>query len=337
MNPLTQKQWKRFKANRRGYYSFIIISILFFLSLGSEWLCNSKPYILRYEGTTYFPIMKFYPGTAFGDESFTEADYRELEKTEVFKKSGNWMVFPPIRYNPNEAMTGLNDPPPTRPTAKNWLGTDDRGRDLGVRLIYGFRNSMLFSLASWAIILILAYLTGAIQGYFGGRVDFYGQRAIEIWDALPVLYVIIFLISIFPPSLVLLTFVWVAFGWMGLASYVRVEVLRVKQQDFITAARALGASTPRILMKHVLPNTLIPLITFSPFIISSGVGGLAALDYLGLGLPPPTASWGELLHQGQANLTSWWLSVFPFFSLFLTLLALNFVGEAVRSAFDPKG
>lgn len=337
MNPLTQKQWKRFKENRRGYYSFIIISLLFFVSLGSEWLCNNKPYVLRYEGQTYFPLFKFYPGTTFGDESFTEVDYRDLQKGEAFQKSSNWMIFPPIRYSPNEAMSGLSDPPPSRPTSRNWLGTDDRGRDLGVRLIYGFRNSMIFSLVSWLIILGLAYVTGALQGFFGGKVDFYGQRAIEIWDALPVLYVIIFLISIFPPSLVLLTIVWVAFGWMGLSSYVRVEVLRVRQQDFIAAARALGASTPRILFKHILPNTLIPLITFSPFIISAGVGGLAALDYLGLGLPPPTASWGELLHQGQANLTSWWLSVFPFLSLFLTLLALNFVGEAVRSAFDPKG
>jgi len=336
MNPLIEKQWLRFRKNRRGYYSFVIISVLFFLSLFSEWLCNNKPYVMRFNGSFYFPIAQFYPGTKFGEESFTETDYRALQASETFKASSNWMIFPPIRYNPFEAMENLKNPPPTPPSSKNWLGTDDRGRDLGTRLIYGFRNSMLFALASWLVILVFSYISGALQGYFGGRFDFYGQRAIEIWDALPVLYVIIFLLSIFPPSLILLTIVWVAFSWMGLSSYVRVEVLRVRKQDFVTAAKAIGASTPRIIFRHILPNTLTPLITFSPFIISASIGGLAALDYLGLGLPPPTASWGELLHQGKENLTSWWLVVFPFFSLFLTLLAMNFVGEAVRSAFDAK-
>lgn len=336
MNPVTQKQWRRFKTNRRAYYSFLIISVLFVLSLGSEWLCNSKPYVMRFEGKTYYPLFKFYPGTLFGDESYTEIDYRKFRVSPRFQSSGNWMVMPPLHYNPNESMENLGDPPPTRPTGQNWLGTDDRGRDLGTRLIYGFRNSMLFALASWVIILILAYISGGIQGYFGGRVDFYGQRAMEIWDALPVLYVIIFLLSVFPPSLILLTLVWVAFSWMGVSSYVRVEVLRVRKLDYITAARAIGASTPRILFRHILPNTLTPLITFSPFVISSGIGGLAALDYLGLGLPAPTASWGELLHQAKENLNSWWLVTFPFTSLFLTLLGLNFIGEGVRSAFDSK-
>lgn len=336
MNALTAKQWKRFRRNRRGFYSFVVISVLFIVSLFSEALCNNKPFIAHFEGKTYFPLFKFYPGTEFGEESFTEVDYRSLRSNERFQKPGNWMIFPPVQYHPDEAMNNLPTPPPSPPTHQNWLGTDDRGRDLGVRLIYGFRNSMLFALASWVVVLVLSYITGAVQGYYGGRVDFYGQRAIEIWNALPVLYVIIFLLSIFPPSLFLLTVVWVAFSWMGLSSYVRVEVLRVRKQDFVTAARSIGASAPRIIFKHILPNTLTPIITFSPFIISASIGGLAALDYLGLGLPPPTSSWGELLKQGKENLQSWWLVIFPFASLFLTLLALNFVGEAVRSAFDSK-
>ncbi len=334
-DPLLQKQLKRFKKNRRGYWSFILISILFVLSLFSEAICNNKPYLLRYKHHTYFPIVRFYPSTCFGVDLPTEADYKELSQSAAFKEPGNWMIFPIIPYSSNESIrTAVN--PPAPPSKVNYLGTDDTGRDLLTRLIYGFRNSMLFALVSWVFIVIFAYLTGAIQGYLGGKIDFFGQRATEIWSALPVLYVIIFLISIFPPSLTLLLLVWVAFSWIGLASYVRVEVLRVRRTDFVVAASAMGASTPRILLRHILPNTLTPIITFSPFIISASIGSLAALDYLGLGLPPPTASWGDLLRQGKENLSSWWLVLYPFLSLFGTLLLLNFIGEAVRSAFDAR-
>jgi microcin C transport system permease protein len=336
IDPLLKKQLKRFRNNRRGYWSFLIITFLFLGSLLAEVVCNNHPYVVHYEGKWFFPLVKFYSSQQFGEEDLTEPDYKKLAHTEKFAKPGNWMWFPPVHYSPNEAMDNLAAPPPTRPTRANWFGTDDRGRDLLTRLIYGFRNSMLFALVSWVFIGIFAYLAGAIQGYLGGRIDFYGQRVTEIWNALPVLYVIIFLISIFPSNLALLTLVWVAFSWIGLASYVRVEVLRVRKQDFVMAARALGAGTPRILLRHILPNTLTPLITFSPFIISASIGSLAALDYLGLGLPPPTASWGELLKQGKENLTSWWLVLFPFLSLFLSLLLLNFIGEAIRSAFDAR-
>jgi microcin C transport system permease protein len=195
---------------------------------------------------------------------------------------------------------------------------------------------MLFALVTWIFTVVFAYLTGAIQGFRGGKIDFYGQRLTEIWDSLPFLYVIIFLLSLFPANLTLLILVWVAFSWIGLSSYIRVEVLRVRKLDYVTAAIALGAGAPRILFRHILPNTLTPIITFSPFLISASIGSLAALDYLGLGLPPPSASWGELLHQGKENLHSWWLVLFPFLSLFGSLLLLNFIGEAVRSAFDAK-
>jgi microcin C transport system permease protein len=318
MNPVLTKQLLRFKKNKRGYYSFWILCITFLLSLGSEFLANNSPLLVKYEGKLFFPVLKFYPATVFGGEDVTEPDYKALKVSTAFQKPGNFILMPLIPYGPNESMSFLTDPPPTKPSSQNLLGTDDRGRDLLTRLIYGFRNSMLFALVSWVGTVILAYLFGAAQGYFGGKIDFYGQRFSEIWSALPVLYIIIFLIAIFPSSLVLLTITWVVFSWLGLASYLRVEVLKVRKLDYVTSARALGAKSSRIIFRHILPNTLTPIITFSPFIISASIGSLAALDYLGLGLPPPTASWGELLHQGKENLTSWWLSVYPFFFLFIT-------------------
>lgn len=335
MDPVLRKQLGRFRKNRRGFYSFIILSVLFTLSLGSKWICNNLPIVMRYEGRFYFPIAKFYPASEFGETIATHLDYKRFQKTQKFNANGNFMIFPPIPFGQNEAVE-LDFPPPTEPTSTNWLGTDDRGRDLLTRLIYGFRNSMLFALGSWFLITFVAYLFGAVQGFTGGRVDFYGQRITEIWSALPVLYIIIFLMSVFPSSLLLLMIVWVAFSWIGLAAYVRAEVFRIRQIDFITASQALGASTPRILFRHVLPNALTPLLTFAPFIISASIGSLAALDYLGLGLPPPTASWGELLRQGKENLRSWWLVFYPFAALFATLLLLNFTGEALREAFDSK-
>lgn len=291
---------------------------------------------MKYDGQLYFPMFKFYEATIFGEEIATEINYRDFETSEAFKKGKNWMIFPLIRHSPFEAMAELPGPPPSPPSAQNLLGTDDRGRDLATRLIYGFRNSMLFALVSWVLITVVAYVFGSIQAYLGGRIDFYGQRIIEIWNALPVLYIIIFLVSIFPASLALLTITWVAFSWIGLSSYIRAEVLRVRKMDFVVAARAVGAGTRRILFRHIFPNTLTPIITFSPFLIAASIGSLAALDYLGLGLPPPSSSWGELLRQGKENLRNWWLALYPFLSLFLTLLLLNFIGEAARSAFDPK-
>lgn len=336
IDPLLRKQLHRFRRNRRAFWSFALVAGAFLLSLGSEIICNNLPYVMRFEGQWYFPIAKFYPASTFGEEVQLETDYKALRTTERFKKPGNWMLLPPVPYSPSESMLDLPGPPPTRPSSKNFLGTDDRGRDLLTRLIYGFRNSMLFALISWVLIVILGYLTGAIQGYLGGRIDFLGQRLIEIWNALPVLYVIIFLISLFPANLTLLIIVWVGFSWMALSSYVRVEALRVRKLDYVVAAQGLGARLPRILIRHILPNTLTPIVTLSPFIISSSIFALASLDYLGLGLPPPTPSWGELLHQGKENFNAWWIGVFSFLSLFGTMLLFNFIGEGVRSAFDAR-
>lgn len=331
IHPTTLERLGRFRRNRRAFWSLVLITTLFVTSLFAEALCNNRPLALRYQGRWYFPLFRYYPAATFGDEVSSEPDYKVVARTQ-----GAWALFPPVPHGPNESMANLSGPPPTPPTRDNWLGTDDRGRDLLTRLVYGFRSSLLFALASWLAIVVVAYVLGSVQGYYGGRIDFFGQRLTEIWHALPVLYVIIFLLSILPASLVLLALVWVSFSWIPIAAYVRAEVLRIRKQEFVTAARALGAGTPRLLFRHVLPNALTPILTFSPFILSASIASLAALDYLGLGLPPPTASWGELLREGKENLTSWWLAFFPFFSLFFTLLLFNFVGEGMREAFDSR-
>ena len=292
---------------------------------------------MRYRSEFYFPVFKFYPAITFSQKESAETDYKVLAKNAAFIKEKNWMLFPLIPFGVNESVSNLSTPPPSPPTRQNLLGTDDRGRDLLTRLIYGFRNSFLFAMVSWLFISFFSYLFGALQGYFGGKVDFFGQRFTEIWSALPILYVVIFLLSIFPSSLLLLTLIWVSFGWIGLSSYLRVEVLKIRKADYITAATALGMGRSRVLLRHILPNALTPIITFSPFVFATSIGSLAALDYLGLGLPIPSASWGELLRQGKENLSSWWLVFFPVFSLFLTLLLLNFIGEGMREAFDSHG
>jgi len=336
MNPITKASIRRFKAHRRGFYSFWILFVFYGLSLIAELIAHNHPIMMGYQGKWYFPLTRFYASTEFGLFEPTAPQYKILTQSSSFKEHGGWAIFPLIPFAEQESDDKLDSPPPTRPSTTHWLGTDDRGRDLLVRLIYGFRNSMTFALLSCVLVMVVAYSIGAIQGYLGGWTDLIGQRLTEIWNALPILYVIIFLLSIFSPGLSLLLMVWVAFQWVGLSAYVRAEVLRVRKQDYIIAAKAMGFSLPRILFHHILPNTLTPLITFSPFIIASSIGSLAALDYLGLGLPPPAASWGELLRQGKENLQSWWLSLFPFLSLFLTLLLLNFVGESIRASWDAR-
>lgn len=328
--------YRRFSRNRLAVFSLRFMVVAVSLSFFAPLLCNDHPLIVHYEGKYFFPVFAFYPAERFGEDFVGEANYKHLEKMEKFQGRGNWMLFPPVRHGVNEVTENLPTPPPSPPTAVNWLGTDDRGRDLFTRLVYGFRNSMLFALLSWGSISLLGYFIGGVQGYLGGRWDLLGQRLMEVWSALPLLYVIIFLLSIFVPSLFLLSAVWVAFGWLSLAGYVRAEVLRVRKMDFVVSARALGCGQRRILFRHILPNVLTPFLTFAPFILSASIGSLAALDYLGLGLPPPAASWGELLRQGKENLRSWWLAFFPVFCLFSTLLFLSFIGEGVREAFDTR-
>ncbi len=336
LHPTTKKRLLYFRKSPRAYYSFVIITFTFLLTLFAELLCNNRPLVLQYQGQWYFPLFKHYPAQIFGENVRTEVNFKALAQSEAYKRGNGFALFPLISHHPNVSMENLVDPPPTKPTLQNWLGTDDRGRDLLARLIYGFRNSMVFALICWAFTIVFAFLVGASQGYIGGKFDLIGQRLIEIWNALPVLYLILFLLSLFPPTLFLLAVIWVTFSWIGLSGYVRAEVLKIRKQEFVAASKILGGGPWWILRRHILPNSLTPLLTFSPFLLSAAIGSLAALDYLGLGLPPPTASWGELLRQGKENLSSWWLALFPFLSLFLTLLLLGFVGEGIRDAFDPR-
>lgn len=333
MNPELSNHFRRFRNHRRAFYSLCALALLFVCSLASEWIASDQPLLVAYQNHYYFPVFRFHAGSEFGDPESRAPDYKALRNTPSFQKNGGWMIFPPLPYGPNESLKGLPSPPPSQPTTRNWLGTDDRGRDLFTRLIYGFRNSMLFALVSWCLTVTIAFAFGAVQGYIGGRVDLILQRFTEVWNALPLLFIIIFLLSLFPSGLVLLTLVWVAFAWVPLSTYIRAEVLRVRKNDYVMAANAIGISLPRLLFRHILPNSLTPIVTLSPFLIAASIGSLAALDYLGLGLPPPAASWGELLREGKENLLSWWLVLFPFLSLFGTLILLNFIGEGVRSAF----
>ncbi|MBI1859673.1 MAG: ABC transporter permease subunit [Deltaproteobacteria bacterium] len=329
-----RQKWERFRENRWALIGAVYLSSALLLALLAPLLCNYRPLILYWDGALYSPALSPPDATIFGETIATEPDYRTLVRTRDSRTHRRWALFPVIPYGPNESHR-LSTPPPSPPSRAHWLGTDDRGRDLAARLLYGLRSTLLFSGLAWLLIALLATTVGCLQGYSGGWIDFVIQRLTEIFNALPILYVIIFLLSLLQPSLIALAAVWGLFNWVGLAGYTRAEALRVRQLDYIAAAKSEGLSTPRILLRHVLPNSLLPLLTFTPFIIGAAITSLAALDYLGLGLPPPTATWGELLRQGKENLSAWWLSLFPFLSLSTTLLALNFIGEGLRSAIDP--
>ncbi len=338
MNNLTstQRSWQRFKSNRRGYYSLWIFSILFILSLFAELWSNDKPLVIFYQGDYYFPLVTVYPETTFGGDFETEAEYQDNYLKEKFNQDGNWVWYAPNPYSYNTINYDNAQPNPAPPSKDNWLGTDDRGRDVLARLIYGFRLSVLFGLALTVIGTAMGILAGAIQGYFGGRIDLFFQRFIEIWNSMPELYLLIIFASIFNPSLLLLLVLLSLFGWMGLADYVRAEFLRGRNMDYVKAARALGVPNFTIMWRHLLPNAMTPVITFLPFRISSAILALTSLDFLGLGLPPSEPSLGELLAQGKANISSWWLSLSTFIVLVGTLVLLIFIGEALREAIDSR-
>jgi microcin C transport system permease protein len=333
---LAVRRWKKFKANRRGYYSLILFSVLFILSLGAEVISNDKPFIIYYEGSLYWPIFKTYPETTFGGDFATEADYRDpyiLDKIEAGK---NFAIFPLNHFSYDTINLELDRPVPSPPTRDNLLGTDDRGRDVLARLIYGFRLSVLFGFALTLIGTTVGILAGAVQGYFGGKTDLFMQRFIEIWSAMPELYLLIIFASIFKPSIALLLILLSIFGWMGLSDYVRAEFLKGRNMDYVTAAKALGVSNVVIMFRHLLPNGMTPVITFLPFRLSGAILALTSLDFLGLGVPPSTPSLGELLAQGKSNIEAWWLSLSTFTVLVGTLVLLIFIGEALRETFDPR-
>ena len=332
----SSRAWKRFKANKRGYYSLWLFIVLFGLSLFAEILSNDKPLLVSYEGSLYMPVFKTYPETTFDGDFETEADYVDPYVKQLLNSNGNWAIYPPnpFRYDTINYYSSL--PNPAAPSHENLLGTDDRGRDVLARLIYGFRLSVLFAFVLTIIGVALGVIAGAIQGYFGGRIDLYSQRVIEIWGSMPELYLLIIFASLFEPSIFLLIILLSIFGWMGLADYVRAEFLRGRNMEYVKAARALGLSNRAIMFRHLLPNSMTPVITFLPFRISGAILALTSLDFLGLGVPPSTPSLGELLAQGKENIEAWWLSMSTFVVLVGTLMLLIFIGEALREALDSR-
>ncbi|MBF0162672.1 MAG: ABC transporter permease [Magnetococcales bacterium] len=335
-SPILRRRWRRFAEHRRGLLSLWLFSLLLGLSMGAELVANDKPLLIHYQGAFYFPLVQSYPETTFGGEFNTEADYKDPYILEKLQKEGNWLIFPPIPYSFNSIDNQLTHPAPAPPAGRHYLGTDDRARDILARLIYGFRLSVLFALTLTLIGVLMGILAGAVQGYFGGRTDLILQRLMEIWGSMPELYLLIIFASLFNPSILLLICLLSLFGWMGLADYVRAEFLRARSMAYVKAARALGASDRAIIFRHLLPNALTPVITFLPFRISGTVLALTSLDFLGLGVPPSTPSLGELLQQGKANLEAWWISLPTFIVLVSLLLLLNFIGEALRDAMDPR-
>lgn len=335
-NSPAARAWRRFTANRRGYWSLWIFATLFVLSLAAELLSNDRPLLVRYQGELLVPLLHDYPETRFGGTFHTPADYLDPFIETQLARPGNWALFAPNRYSFNTLNYFAPSPNPAPPSATNWLGTDDRGRDVLARLIYGFRVSVLFGFALTTAGVLLGVAAGALQGYFAGRVDLFVQRLIEVWSSLPELYLLIILASVFEPNLLILFLILSLFGWMGLSDYVRAEFLRNRNLEYVTAARALGLSNLQIMWRHLLPNSLTPVVAFLPFRLSGSILALTSLDFLGLGVPPSTPSLGELLAQGKANLDAWWISLSSFSVLVLTLVLLIFIGEALRDALDTR-
>jgi microcin C transport system permease protein len=359
LSPVNRRRWESFKANRRGYWSLWVFLALFTISLLADFIANDKPFLILYQGKAYFPIVRTYPETTFGGDFETAADYRDPYLQRLIADKGGMMIWPPIRYSYDTHNLDLPTPAPSKPTwlltekecqpvverkglkscrdlEYNWLGTDDQGRDVLARLIYGFRISVLFGLILTIISSIIGVAAGAVQGYFGGWTDLLFQRFIEIWTAVPELYLLLIISSVLVPSFFVLLGILLLFSWVRLVYLVRAEFLRGRNFEYILAARALGVSSLLIIFRHLLPNAMVATLTFLPFILSSSVMTLTALDFLGFGLPPGSPSLGELLSQGKANIQAPWLGMAGFFTVAIMLSLLIFVGEAVRDAFDPR-
>lgn len=336
MSELTLKRFRKFKSIKRGYYSLMIITLLYLLSFGLEFLVNNKAILVRYNGRYFFPTFKYIPEKTFGGTSQAAPNYRELQQKFRREQRGNFALMPLIPYGPIESLLDLPGSPPHKPMWGHWLGTDDRGRDVLVRLLYGFRTSMSFALQVTSLSILFGVAIGALQGYYGGWFDLIVQRLIEIWSTVPQLYLVIIITSIFEPGYLWLVLLLTIFGWMGMTYYIRGEMYREKSKEYVLAAKAIGAGDIAIIFKHILPNTLVPIITLTPFALVGNIFALTALDFLGFGLPAPTPSWGELMGQGMGNIYSYWLSLSPISVLCLTLLLVTFIGEAAREAFDPK-
>ena len=335
LSPMNQRRLQRFKANRRGYWSLWIFLVLFVLSLFAELLCNDRPVLVMHQGSVYAPVLKDYPETTFGGQFDTATDYRDPFVRELIEKDG-WILWPPVRFSHQTINYALEVPAPAPPSRDNWLGTDDQGRDVVARLVYGFRISVLFALALTLVSSVVGIAAGAVQGYYGGRIDLYGQRFIEIWSGLPVLFMLIILASLVEPNFWWLLGIMLLFSWTELTGLVRAEFLRGRNLEYVRAARALGVSDGRIMFRHILPNAMVSTLTFLPFIFTGAIGLLTSLDFLGFGLPPGSPSLGELVAQGKNNLNAPWLGISAFVTLSVMLTLLVFIGEAARDAFDPR-
>ncbi len=335
LSPIAARRWHQFRRNSRGFFALWIFLALFVISLVAELVANDKPIFLSYRDDVYFPVFKSYPETTFGGEFATEADYRDPYVADLIQADG-FMVWPPIRYSYDTINYHLTTPSPSPPSGTNWLGTDDQGRDVLARLIYGFRISVLFGLTLTLLGSLIGVTVGAMEGYFGGWFDLLSQRFIEIWSGMPVLFLLIIMSSIITPSFTSLLLIMLLFSWMTLVDVVRAEFLKARNLDYIRAAQALGVSTPRIMFRHALPNAMVAALSMMPFVLTGSVATLTSLDFLGFGMPPGSASLGELLAQGKNNLQAPWLGITAFFSLAVLLSLLTFVGEAVRDAFDPR-
>ena len=335
LSPINQRRLHNFRSNRRGWFSLWIFLVLFIGSLGAEFVANDKPIVVYYNNGFYFPIFKAYPETVFDGFLETETEYKDPEVREMIEEKG-WMIWPPVPFSYDSINFSLTVPAPSSPSAVNWLGTDDQGRDVTARLIYGFRISVLFGLTLTLFSSVIGIAAGAVQGYFGGWLDLIFQRFIEIWSGMPQLYLLIILASVVEPNFWWLLGLLLLFSWMSLVGVVRAEFLRTRNFEYVKAARALGVPDIMIMARHILPNAMTAALTFLPFILSGAVTTLTALDFLGFGLPPGSPSLGELLNQGKNNLQAPWLVLTAFGVLALLLSLLIFIGEAVRDAFDPR-
>ena len=335
MTPITQRRIQQFKSNKRGFWSLWIFMVLFIICLSAEFVANDKPILIKYDGSYHMPVFQSYPETYWGGDFETETDYRDPFAIELIEANG-WMLWPPIRFSYDTINYNLPTPAPSAPTTENIFGTDDQGRDVAARVIYGFRLSVLFGLILTVISSIVGVFMGAIQGFYGGRIDLVLQRIIEVWSSLPSLYILIIFAALFVPGFWTLLLILLLFSWMSLVDVVRAEFLRARNFDYVKAAGALGISNSTIMYRHILPNAMVATMTFMPFILTGSITALTSLDFLGLGLPPGSASLGELLAQGKNNINAPWLGFTAFIVLGIMLSLLTFIGEAVRDAFDPR-
>jgi microcin C transport system permease protein len=331
------KRWRKFKTMKRGYYALIVFTSTYLLSFLLPLVVGNEALIVKYEDQLHFPFLASYiSASTLGQDRIGSPNYRDLQEQYQAEDSGNWVLMPMYPFGPKESLLEMDGTPPHRPTSTHWIGTDDRARDVFSRLIYGYRTSISFALLVMTFSYIIGVSVGGLLGYYGGTFDILVQRFVELWSAIPFLYMIMIIVSLIKPSFFLLVLLMVMWGWMGLTYFIRGEFYREKTKDYVQAAISMGASDRRVIFKHILPNSLTPVISFGPFAVVGYIGSLVSLDYLGFGLPPDEPSWGNMVKVGMANITDWWLVLAPLGALFCTLLMVVFIGEGIREAFDPK-